>query len=112
MTPEWRCRNRNCGHEWDATLEEVARFPQRVRPAADIAELEARRLEAERKENRLRFEEDERRRKAKAKDRAVGFAIAGFFIGLIIGNLLSWSSPGIALGGILLGAAVYWLAEN
>ena len=92
--------------------DEEARFPQRVRPAADIAELEARRLEAERKENRLRFEEDERRRKAKAKYRAVGFAIAGFFIGLIIGNLLSWAAPGIALGGMLLGAAAYWLAEN
>jgi len=41
-TPEWRCRSRICGYEWDATTLP----PEEVSPEELMEELEAFRLEA------------------------------------------------------------------
>ena len=48
MTPEWRCRSRSCGYEWDATIQ-----PEEL--------MEALRLEVARKDRQLRAAEERSR---------------------------------------------------
>ena len=48
MTPEWRCRSRSCGYEWDATT-----------PPEEL--MEALRLEVARKDRQLRAAEERSR---------------------------------------------------
>ena len=72
MTPEWRCRSRSCGYEWDATIQpeelmealrlEVARKDRQLRAAEersrnDQMALEALREEERRRKNQMELEE-------------------------------------------------------
>ena len=105
MTPEWRCRSRSCGYEWDATTPpeelmealrlEVARKDRQLRAAEersrndqvrrrkDQMELEELREEVDIRESVLNSLGRERDRKEKNLKRGTAFACTAFFIGLI-----------------------------
>ena len=105
MTPEWRCRSRSCGYEWDATTPpeelmealrlEIARKDRQLRAAEersrndqvrrrkDQMELEELREEVDIRESVLNSLGRERDRKEKNLKRGTAFACNAFFIGLI-----------------------------
>ena len=70
MTPEWRCRSRSCGYEWDATTPpeelmealrlEIARKDRQLRAAEERSRNDQMALEALREEERSRNDQMER----------------------------------------------------
>ena len=134
MTPEWRCRSRSCGYEWDATTPpeelmealrlEVARKDRQLRAAEersrndqvrrrkDQMELEELREEVDIRESVLNSLGRERDRKEKNLKRGTAFACTAFFIGLIGAALLGLYGSGIILGIIAFSFGAYVLGDH
>ena len=134
MTPEWRCRSRSCGYEWDATIQpeelmealrlEVARKDRQLRAAEersrndqvrsrnDQMELEELREEVDIRESVLNSLGRERDRKEKNLKRGTAFACTAFFIGLIGAALLGLYGSGIILGIIAFSFGAYVLGDH
>ena len=100
-TPEWRCRSRSCGYEWDATTLP----PEEVPPEELMEQLEAFRRDADRRAEEHRLQE-------KFDGWGAGLAFLGFFIGLVVGRALSDSAQGSLLGGVLIGLIGYVVGKN
>ena len=134
MTPEWRCRSRSCGYEWDATTPpeelmealrlEIARKDRQLRAAEersrndqvrsrnDQMELEELREEVDIRESVLNSLGRERDRKEKNLKRGTAFACNAFFIGLIGAALLGLYGSGIILGIIAFSFGAYLIGDH